>query len=98
MWNPLRSRKGQMAGNVTENMLALLIIGAVAFVSIKVFSELSTNLTAGLTGEADASAGNFSAGIWDAYGLMSIVPYIIGALVILVLIVGFARLVGVGRL
>lgn len=95
----VRSKKGQMlAGGVAENMLALLVIVAVAYITIKVATNLETNTTAGLTGEADLAAGNFTDGLWDSYQLMALAPYLIGALVVIALVVGFARLVGVGRM
>jgi len=90
-------KKGQVAASVTENMLALLVIIAIAFVSLKVGASLIANIT-GLTGAADAAKGNFSTGFYDSFQLMSLAPYLIGAIVIIVLVVGFARIVGVGRM
>ena len=93
-------KKGQVAASVTENMLALLVIIAIAFVSLKVGSSLDTNLTAQLSSDTQATiaASNVSAGFYDSFLLMSLAPYLIGAIVVIVLVVGFAKLVGVGRL
>jgi hypothetical protein len=91
--------KGQVAGGVAENLLVLLVIVAIAFVTIRVAASLDSNIESDdLSDEAGAAKENFSAGLWDAYQLMSLAPYLIGALVVIALVVGFARLVGVGRL
>ena len=71
-----RFKKGQLGGGVATNMLALLVIVAVAFVSITVFNNLDTNLATGLTGEALAAKNNYSSGTWDAIQIMALAPYL----------------------
>jgi hypothetical protein len=93
--------KGQVAGGVAENLLVLLVIVAIAFVTIRVASNMESSFSSGDVASstaASAAHGNFSGGLWDAYQLMSLAPYLIGALVVIALVVGFARIVGVGRM
>jgi hypothetical protein len=52
-------RNRGMAGDVGGTLITLLVIGVLAYVSIKIFSDMSTNLTAGFTGNALAASSNF---------------------------------------
>jgi hypothetical protein len=91
-------RKGQLAGGIGNQLIALLVIVAIAFVTIRIGSSLITNTSAGLTGEAAMASGNFSQGFWDAQQLVSLAPYLIGALIVIALVVGFGRVAGSGRM
>jgi hypothetical protein len=87
-----------MAGDVGGTLITLLVIGVLAYVSIKIFSDMSTNLTTGFTGQALASSNNFTAGIWSSVSLLSNVPYLIGALALLGVVMAFGYYAGGGKM
>lgn len=93
--------KGQVGAGVSESILGLLVIVAIAYVTIKVGNSMGTNTLTGdvsSSTEARMSHGNFTDNLWDSYQLMSLTPYLIGALVVITLVIGFAKLIGVGKL
>jgi hypothetical protein len=95
--NLFRCKRG-MVGDVGGTLITLLVIGVLAYVSIKIFADMSTSLTAGITGNGLAASNNFTAGIWSAIGLLSNVPYLIGALALLGVVMLFGYYAGGGKM
>ena len=93
----MRGKRG-MAGDIGGTLITLLVVGVLAYVSIKIFSDMSTNLTTGLTGNAAASAGNFTSGIWSSISLLANTPYLLGALALLAVVMAFGYYAGGSRL
>lgn len=87
-----------MVGDVGGTLITLLVIGVLAYVSIKIFSDMSTNLTAGFTGNALAASSNFTTGIWQSVQLLANIPYLIGALALLGVVMLFGYYAGGGRM
>jgi hypothetical protein len=91
-------RNRGMMGNVGQTLITLLVIGVLAYVCISIFNSMSTSLTTGITGQGLAASNNFTAGIWSAIGLLSNVPYLIGALALLGVVVLFGYYAGGGKI
>jgi hypothetical protein len=87
-------------GTVGKTLITLLVIGVLAYVCINIFNAMSTNLTSGLSSSTTAllASQNFTAGIWSAVGLLSNVPYLIGALALLGVVVLFGYYAGGGKI
>jgi hypothetical protein len=90
-------KKGQAASGIGGQLITLLLIVAIAFVTIRIGNNMSTSISGSLsstTSEAAIALGNFSSGFWDAQQLMSVAPYLIGALIVLSILVGFSKVAG----
>ena len=82
--------------NVGNTLIALLTIGVLAYISINLFNTMSTgsNFDVSSSTVATWAKGNFTGGIWQSIQLMSNIPYLIGALALLGVVMLFGYYAG----
>jgi hypothetical protein len=84
--------------NVGGTLITLLTIGVLAYVTINMFNTMSATDVFGIGTNPNLSAvaakNNFTAGIWSSISLMAQVPYLIGALALLGVVMLFGYYAG----
>lgn len=86
--------------NVGNTLITLLVIGVLAYVAINLFNTMSGTSTFDVSSSTTATAAknNFTSGIWSSISLLSNVPYLIGALALLGVVMLFGYYAGGGKL
>jgi hypothetical protein len=86
--------------NVGGTLITLLTIGVIAYVSISLFNSISTTSGFDVSSStiATLAKSNFTAGIWSSVQLMSNVPYLIGALCLLGVVMAFGYYASSGKM
>lgn len=85
-------RKGQV-NNIVSAMVLVLIVGFIGIISITIYDSIDDSMTSALsssTGDAAQTLGNFSGAVYDGYDLVSNVPLVLAAALLLSVIIGLA--------
>lgn len=84
--------KGQMNNSIVASMIILLIVGFLGIISLTVYDSIEGSLSSSLstsTGDAAQTVGNFTENFYDGQDLVSNLPIVIAAGLLISVIVGF---------
>lgn len=88
----VKAKKGQVNNAVVGGMLLILIVAIVGLIGITVYDSIDDSLGSDLTGPALSTKKNFTENTYDGYDLVSNVPIVLAAGLLLVVILTFAAL------
>lgn len=85
--------KGQANNAIVAAMIIVLMVGVVGLIGVTVYDSIDNSIGSDLTGDALATKGNFTDGVYDGYDLASNIPIILAAGLLLTVIIGFGMYV-----
>lgn len=92
----MRDKKGQVNSNLVSGMIFLVIIGFLGIISITVYDSVEgsmSNTLSSSTQEAAQTLNNFTETTYDGYDLVSNLPIILAASLLLAVIIGLTAYV-----
>jgi hypothetical protein len=75
-------------------VIGLIVVAVLLLVGNITYSKIQTSMSGTVTGDALATEGNITSNTNSALSLAAVAPLVIGASLILVVILGFASVVG----